>query len=1430
MQNLMLYPYYLFKKVAYNSLLTNFILICFIFLPEILYPQIGISFKYYTQKDGLSSNIVKCIYKDSKGFVWIGTVDGLNRFDGNSFTVYKNDPFDTSTISNNEITSIMEDGDSNLWIGTNEGLNLYDWKKDNFSSFLHHPGNKKSISYNWIRVLFLDSRRDFWIGTKKGLNHLKHENGDFKFNRFYPSKIDSTTKESPSILSIIEDNMGDMWIGTWGAGLCYFNREKGTFQYFTSNPSDPYAIKNNMVEELGILENGMILTATTEGICLFDPLKRRFYDKNTLPEFDDLLEIKAPVYSIGKGKSHTIWIGTARGLFAYNQAKNKIVYNGELNQDVHGSVKYAVDQARSAYIDNTGILWTGIAKAGLGKYDPNENKFFNHRVTIKSSGKHRDYITGIKYLTKNDIWLGTSDDGLLKIDSTGKVISRFIAGSKKSNLSSNMIRTMCFDKEGKLWIGTSKGIDIIDPNKETINRKIEYNPGIKNSLIDSEIMYLYPDEEGKMWIISSKGIQLYDYRNHLFVKNPLPGMDLIIISKIYRDNEGVYWITGQNKMASYCPINNEIHYYTSKDKRDKHYISNNEVLSLFQDSKGLMWFGTKSGLNIYDKTKGHLKTYKKRDGISGEVIHGIIEDNHGNIWFSTFNGITKYNRKNDYFINYYPEDGLTQVFHGLSNTRDGKIAIMDEKQFYIFDPRAIEENKIIPPVYFTSININGQEITAGEESFLNGSAITASRVNLKNQHEIIKIKAAILNYSLPEKNQYAYKLFGYDTSWHFLNTSNEITLMNLKPGNYKLQVIGSNNDNNWNREGAILNINMKPPWYKSTWAFMIYVLIISSLLMFLRWYYQTRERIKRQVETARLNAEKKYELEKLESQKEHELNQAKLRFFYDISHEIRTPLTLISGPLKKLSDDDVFPTKREDLDIIIRNADRLKDLINQLLDIRKLEKGEMQVIYDTINLKNLIKSTIASFQKLFEEKKIYFHNILILDDKKYFFDKDKTQKIISNLLSNAIKFTPANKRVTLKATILSSMDELKNTVDLKNYKPVLYHDTREIKKLFYLEVTDEGIGIQEREIFKVFNRFYQVKVPKQQPKSPGTGIGLALIKDLVEKLAGDIFIKSEVNKGTSIIIYIPLVSEKDDVINHQNQLKKVALETKNPFITTRKQLVLNPGNTAKKNDIDKEEEIRMPMVLIVEDNHDLLKYMANILSGKYMVKTALNGEEGIEKAHKYIPDLIISDIMMPVMGGYDFCLKVKQDQKLYDIPIIVLTAKDGNENIKAFMQIGVDDYIVKPFHNDLLESRIENLIHKRIVLKKVYKQKIDFVDQKNLPNRDDEFLQEAIAIVEENLANHELDKNDFAMKMNVSKSQLYKKLHHLTGLSPNEFVRNVRLKKAAYILSKGTNLQIAEIGFMVGFADPNYFSRKFKEFYGMTPSKYSLQHANKEIL
>jgi len=1325
-----------------------------------------IHFETITQEDGLSSDIVKAIYKDSYGYIWVGTINGLNRYNGEDFTIYSSHWNESKNgLTCNQITSIAEDSNNHLWIGTQNGLFKFDRVSETFEPFYHNPTNPISLSNNSIKKLFLDKAGNFWIATQNGLNKLVDNGNEISFKRYL------TGKDQMSIIDITQDEKGMLWLGTWDAGLVRFNPKNEKYLQHLPTPGIESSIPSEKVERVLHLKNGLILLGIANfGLRIFDPETREIINSNKL---DQLNKIPAPIYDLKNGSRGEVWIGSGSGLYLYDIFSNSIKYDGNADNFPY-IYNPRRDQARTIFIDNNNIVWAGIGKTGLNKYIPGKDKFNKWQTLLKSNPRERDFISSAIYYDYNNILLSTTN-GLIKTNSDGDIKERI-----KFKDNSFIIKIIELDKDKIVAAFSNSIIEYDHTNNRT--KYLYYKKNI-NDIFNRVYDIFMSNDKDKVWLCNEKGLKLYDLKKQSIIDHPFcKYFSKFRVTNILEDINNNYWVSTDENFYYYNTFKDSLINLSSLFPNGDHITTVNVI---FQDTEDVFWIGTNNGVIKIIKNDDQIKVANEFSELSNKIIRDISKDEFNNLWFLNPSSLIKYDRSKNALVNFTTKDGLPSSIHKLMQTSDGKTMLLGEKIFHLIPADGIDKNTLSPPIYINNLFINGVSYKYFENLELTNSLQDINKLTLSHQHKTIRFNVVALNYVVPEKNQYAYRLEGFNEDWVNIGTDNDFTLMNLKPGDYTLMIKAANNDNVWSEKILSVDIHVNPAWYLSNLALFGYVLMFMLIFYFIVHYLLYKERLKRIFEVEKNKAIQKYEQEKSSIKREHDLNKLKFDFFLDVSHEFKTPLTIILAHLNKLKNNG----ETKELDSIYDNAKRLEELIEQLLDIKKLNLKNHGNLLKKEILHAFLKSISASFKEVSEENQLNLnYHVKIEENQSYYFDRDKLYKIVFNLISNAIKYSKPNTNITIEYS-LTNYEIMESFVNSKtndwytgtNNKVLPYKHA-----FLNIHIIDEGVGIAVNEIPKIFERFYRVKEDNHN-EVLGTGIGLSLTKELVEIMNGVLYIRSEIGKGTEFNLYIPVKIAEDSILE-------------------------------KENETNKQDKVKN-LILVVEDNREIQEIIQSVLLDKYEVKKAYNGKEGLEKSQKYIPDLIISDLKMEEMDGFEFIEKIKDDATLKDIPIIVLSVQEKEDSMNKLYALGIDDYITKPFNSDQLLAKVKKIIEYQSKNKDLLLQDVDAATE-DMINRDEQFLRKAIAIIEDNIANADFDKNAFAREMGVSESQLYKKLIQLTNQSSNEYVRNIRLKKAAYILQKGTNLQIAEVGYMVGFSDPNYFSRKFKHYFGKTPSQY----------
>lgn len=1308
--------------------------------------------------NSLGGNTIRVIYEDEFGIMWIGIGGGgLNKYDyaNENFTRYMHNPNDSTSISANYIYSICEDKSGNLWIGTESGLNFFNRNSEKFTSYKNIPEDTSSLSSNIVTSVFEDSDSNLWIGTiDGGLNLLDLHNK--KFTRFLHNPDDPKSISHNKVSRICEDKFGNVWITTLGGGLNKLIYEKNNpfpeFISFKNDPNDSTSLSDNDIASVYIDDNNVMWLGTWGGglnktISSLNDSHLSFISFRNNP--DDPLSLSSNnVSSICQDNSGLLWIGTWGGSLDLINLKQKQFRH--YNREKNNPNSLSANGVMSICEDKAGIIWIGTWDGGLNKWDRATDKFTHYKYNSDDPFSLSDNTIPVIYEDRSgNFWIGTWNGGLNKFDrTTGKFYHYKHNPRNPSSISDNRVLSITEDESGQLWIGTYYGgLNKFDKNSGRFSH-YKHNPDDPNSLSSSDVHYLLIDKSGILWIGTKLG--------------SLDALDL------------------RTKKFS--------HYIS--EPGDINTLSNNKISVLYQDRSGTLWIGTQDGgLNKFNKETGHFKRFQVKDGLADEFVTGILEDDNGNLWISTSNGLSKFNTAKETFRNYYVEDGLQDnEFEELTaclKIRTGELIFGGVNGFNIFYPDSIKDNIHIPPVYITAFNLFNKPVPIGFDSLssrtvLKRSIIECEEIELNHSDNLFTIEFAALDFQVPNKNRYAYQMEGFDVEWTYTDAGNaSATYTNLDPGEYTFRVKGSNNDGVWNEKGASIKIIILPPWWRTNIAYLIYFLLIGSIIYF-TWKTQLR----------RIKIKNEYAMSKFEAQKLHEVDELKSRFFANISHEFRTPLTLILDPAKNVIENTLEPQTKQNVSLIKRNAVRLLGLVNQLLDISKLESGNMKLQTTSMNIIPLLKGLVLSFSSYAERKRITLKFISVENEILVYLDKEKFEKIISNVLSNALKFTPESGSVEV--------------------------NVRRSKGSINIKIIDTGIGIPADRIEKIFDRFYQVDGSHTR-EHEGTGIGLSLTKELVELHKGKIEVESEPGKGSTFIISFLLgkshlepeeICETDEEKEYEYEKEISDIEEE-----IEKSKIEGIGTEFIEKD-------SLPLLLIVEDNSDVRSYIKDNLKTDYRIIEAVDGEDGLNKSTAQIPDLIVSDVMMPKMDGFKLCEILKTDERTSHIPIILLTAKAAKEDKLTGLETGADEYLMKPFDTDELKSRIKNLIDQRKRLQEHFRnQGLIGIDQQKITSVDKKFLQKSMEIINKYISDSSFSVEMLAGELAIGRSGLQKKIQSLIGETPGDLIRRIRLDKAAELI-KNKFGNLSEIALEVGYNNPAHFSEAFKRQFGVTPSHY----------
>lgn len=1189
-----------------------------------------------------------------------------------------------------------------------------------------------------------------------------------------------TVKEGLSqntVQSIVKDKYGFMWFGTWN-GLCRYDGNK--FKVYNTIPGDSSSLANNRIHHIYKDPKGILWISTFDSyICRYNYNTDNFtrFRLNQVPKailyHTDLLR------NVDSFRALASELKNQLGPFQLSSSKRNIVFQTKTNSQ--GSLND--NNVYCVYKDNCDILWIGTSKGGVNKLDLKAKHFNNYLVLASDKTAESDAVRAIT-ADRSGVWLGTQNNGLAHFNPKTKMQKRF-----SQELSGKSVRSIFKDSYGDIWIGYRTGLDRYDVKK---NKFINYFKGKNDQESNNYRFYSIAEDpaDKSVWFGTLTDIFRYDRKTNTFEKQSLrknfnnsSAMCLFFDSKsnlwIGTESSGVIEIKRDPKTLAWKNILS----YNAKGLKPK--LPDMRVYSITEDKMGNIWVGTANGLCRIDSRSGRIKLYTKKEGLADQYIAKLLTDKEGNIWISSKKGISKLIVKTGVIQNYDINESLLgdefMDSSGFIDKETGEMYFGGIDGFISFHPREIVENPFLPNVVLTELQIQNKTIETGQKT--NGRVILPNPINLSKNitltHEdrSFSIEFAALHFSSPEKNQYTYILEGIDNEWIHADASRPVaTYSNLYEGKYTFKVKASNSDGVWNPVPAELEITILPPWWRTNWAYLLYYILFVAAVYVIYKIILARQKYNQQILEERLKAEKALELDKLKSQ-----------FFTNVSHEFRTPLTLIIDPLERLISDKLEKNAISHYYALMhRNAKQLLFLINQLLDFQKLDSGRVNLNLEQLDLIAFVRSITASFENLAKERNISFIVESSVSELCTDFDSAKMTVILNNLLSNAFKFTTKNGEIKLSVEMM----------DAENSEVLI-------------KVKDSGMGIPKEEQSRIFEVFYQSNYSVSNQH--GSGIGLSLTKELVELHGGKITVESEVGKGSSFSVIIPIAKNTEKLIT-----TSFAEETQ---VEEHKTLI-KPAES---------KGTALPLLLIVDDNDDIRNYIALNFADEYRIIMAINGVEGLQKACENIPDIVISDVMMPEMDGLEFCRLLKSDERTSHIPVILLTARQSDDSKLEGYQTGADAYVTKPFNTAILQVQMQNLLEQRQRLREIFSNGSDLELKKIAINITDEtFLKKVSQIVLENLENEnfDFDIDALCVILKMSRSQLFRKIKALTNQSIQDFISIIHMNKALeYLLSGEYN--ISEVGYKLGFNKPNNFSRAFLKQFGVSPSQY-IQNLKKE--
>ena len=1325
----------------------------------------------------LQSRLVNCFLQDQQGFIWIGSGRGLLRYDGYKATVVDRVTKEGEVFKFGFVTSLIEDASGKIWIGTSKGVFIYDQTTEISTTI-------EAVSEVNCRAMYRSRNGDIIVGTENGIRIITPKTSHVEAY-VHQSGIDEGLSHD-IVRCIYEDQQGILWIGTYDQ-LNRFDRTSNTFTHYRLKDVGDAISANNLI--LAITPNSetsdsLLWVGTETGLCLLNTrtgkfkIYRQSVNSNSLS--NNVIKTCCVV------KPNEIWLGTDMGLNIFD-VQNEIFYS--YFHQYENSYSISNNVIISLLKDNNGYVWLGTDN-GVDKIYISPKKILRNQ--LKEGAARLKYGMSVNDFTVDEngnTWIA-SDEGVIKYDKNNDSYQYFAPPT----ILHSKIKAVHADQKGRIWIATSGGLNVYDIDKDSFISCVAE----KNNPLALKINYINcitEDQKGNIWIGSHKtGIykvvekpgQKPVFVNFSHKPEDSNSLSSNIINDIVCDNEGYLWIA-TNKGINRFNITSGIFDRFFPKQQERHYISPNYVSQLFCPDGKTVWATTSVGLCKWDKNN---QSFKYFSDLPTNINAFVINKKH--LWFSSLNKLYRYNPATSQLVNFpLKETGINTYTSGVFADKNGQLYFGGFEGFILFNPDNISIDTLIHEVQLTDFFILSETIKPfskyNDRLILEKNINATKEIVLKYDENTFSIEFSSLNFDHREASQYAYILDGFDDEWQMSgNNRNFASYTKVKPGKYVFKVKAANSYGLFEDSYRELKIEVRPPIWASNWALVFYGIVLVGVFMAFR-----------SILIARIQFRNDLRFEKLQREKSDEMNQIKLGFFTNISHELRTPLTLIISPVEKLLSRETDTDKVGTLHIIKRNADRLIRLVNQILDLRKIEKGFERLRIQQYNIVKFSERIFNDFSKLAVQRnidmKFYSNSVLTM----IWFDLEKIEKTLYNLLSNALKYTPDGGSITTEIVLTDA----KKTEDSPTHKYVV------------IKVSDTGVGIPEKDQPHIFERFTNVKV-KNFTSQEGTGIGLSLVRDYVEMHNGFIKPESEENKGSIFSVYLPFAKELlTDYIENKNDDWEQQDEPAH-FDENTEKSISEELETAKDNG-------RKSKVLIVEDDFDMRAFLTDSMKEEFQVLVAVDGVEGWNMATEHSPDMIISDVMMANMDGIELCKKLKTDIRTSHIPVVLLTAKGGIENKIEGIESGADDYVQKPVNVECLLLRTKKLIEQREFLRKsfTHKHKIE-PSEITVNSIDEQFLEKLLATIEKQIDNSELNVKMLSEMMALSHTNLYRKIKALTGQTATEFIRTIRLKRAAQLL-KNKHLNVTDVMYMVGFSHRSYFTRSFKEMFGVSPKEYN---------
>ncbi|SKC04451.1 hybrid sensor histidine kinase/response regulator transcription factor [Dyadobacter psychrophilus] len=1346
----------------------------------------------YSLKEGLSFGIVNSMVQDKNGLMWFATGDGLNRFDGTSFKVFKNSPDNKQSISGNYVKSVFRDQDGTIWTSSRNGLNEFVSEKEIFKR--HTPMPKKGSSGTDVSDISQAGDGNLWISLNGAGFALFNKKAE-KFTYYNQQNLPDLNTNS--ILNAFEDSKGLLWLGTRDSGIDVFKIGKN--RKLVKAGLDLQKLPSTRINSIYEDHLGNVWIASARGLILFKRNESKFYNLH-LPG-----NHRSDIYlSLLENHRGQLLVGVQDGgLYSLDLTqvadRKPEAYSFE---KVNNSQNEGITQrsVQAIYMDAYRNIWLGTYGEGVYLISSIPEKFRSFEKKIQDS-RAESYLRFYGMCMDKDgfLWLGTDGDGIYKTRSTGETVKHYAVSNAPGGLSDGAVIAAHRGRDDYLWFGTySGGLFQYDPGKDAFKQYANI-PGNAASLGKNDVRVIYEDRKHNLWVgTNGGGLALLDrkkgtFQNFVTTNSSINSND---VRAIEEDSKGNLWIGTYGGGLNYLNVGTMQFKSFFNEPGKAGYLSNRIIFSLHYDARERLWIGSEgNGLLIFDTKNGTTRHFTEKNGLVNDVIYAFQEESIDNVWFSTNKGLSRIDLSNVRIDHYDQSNGLQggqfNPNSALYIEREKAMVFGGTEGWNLFSPSDIKPSDYKPKVMITGLQLFGQNVAVGAKKdgkvILEKQIADQKEIVLQPNQSVFAIQYTALNYAYPDRNRFAYKLEGLDNDWNYVQNERSATYRYLPPGDYQFKVKSANQDGIWFENVASLHVRVLPPWYQTWWAYVLYMAVAGLIIYYFQQYKIRQARLKYEVQMAHF-----------ETQKEKELNEKKLAFFTHISHEFRTPLTLIINPVKELllKAENRHPDQNS-LNIVYRNAKRLLSMVDQLLLFRKADREADKLNPAVQNITKLAREVFQCFTHQAEQKHISYHFVSPDENLELIADREKIEIALFNLVSNAVKYTPKNGTVTLQIT--------------------------ELEEQVKIVVSDSGPGIPAGvgdSVYSVFHQFQDGRFPSKG----GFGIGLFLTKTFVESHFGSITYESVAGNGTIFTVLLwkthpqLITAELPVSIEEGNSVLLEELSEDGALLTSsaisRHQMVVEELSSDIKT------------MLIVEDDADIRQYIGQAFTGKFKLLQAENGEDGIALVRKHLPDIVISDVFMNGISGIEMCSQIKSDTTLSHIPVILLTASTSQESRLKGIEGGADDYISKPFDKELLVARVDAILKSRNDLQRYFYNEITLqANDFKISSEYKEFLKECIRVVENHLTDPDFSIKVLAAEIGMSHSTLYNRIKSISGQSTNSFIRFIRLRRAAQILIT-TDITISEVAYQVGINDIKYFREQFHKLFEMKPSEYVKKYRN----